>query len=561
MVIAAPLREVPRRAAVIGIIGIMILVLAFLGVDRISRTVGAALAADEAQGEAAIISASLKSELDKFSLVPLVLAEDPQVAALLAGRSEAVSVLNGRLATLAQQTNAAAIYLVDARGLAVAASNWDQQTSFVGSDYSFRPYFREALRGGSATQFARGTVSREPGLYIAQRVVWGGKPVGIVAVKVEFDDLEASWQAATDGVFVTNSQGVVLLTSDEAWRFRVSGPDRDALRNRPDDLEQFGVDVVLPLERDLAVPASGVVTVPLLDTAQPIAPEGWVLHLLANPSPQIEAAAARGRFYVLLAAAIFAGLVTAALIFRRRQALHEEAAIAQRTRTLREQLNQANRLATLGQISAGVGHEINQPVAAARLFAENGERLVAAGRLDDAKANFRQIVDLADRIGRITAELRLFSRREAPEPREMPVADAIEGALLLLRDRISGMGAVLVVPDAAAMAVRVRAEAVRLEQVIINLLQNALDAAGGGGVIEIAVTTKGRFCFVSVADNGAGIDAAMRERLFQPFATTKANGLGLGLVISRDIMRDLGGDLICEDVAVGAMMTMKMPRA
>jgi two-component system C4-dicarboxylate transport sensor histidine kinase DctB len=270
---------------------------------------------------------------------------------------------------------------------------------------------------------------------------------------------------------------------------------------------------------------------------------------------------ARGRFYLLLAAAVFAGLVTAALIFRGRRALQEEIVIAQRTRTLRDQLNQANRLATLGQISASVGHEINQPVAATRLFAENGERLLAAGRLEDAKGNFRQIVDLSDRIGRITAELRLFSRRDAPDPREMPVANAIEGALLLLRDRISGMGVVLTMPDEVAMTVRVRAEAVRLEQVIINLLQNALDAAGDGGMIEIVVTTKAHFCFVSIIDNGPGIDAQIRERLFQPFATTKASGLGLGLVISRDIMRDLGGDLTCEDAASGMVMTMKMPGA
>lgn len=561
MTAATLFRSFPRRAAVLGLLCLATALLATWIIDRRSRAGGAAAAASEAQDEAAIMAASLKSELDKFSLVPLVLAEDPQVGALLLGASSEADLLDRRLATLARQTNAAAIYLMNADGLTIAASNWDRPTSFVGSNYSFRPYFRNALARGSATQFALGTVSREPGLYIAQRVVSGGRPTGIVAVKVEFDDLEAGWRAASDGVFVTDAEGVVLLTSNDGWRFHATGPQRGAARNRSVDRRQFGVDIVPPLLPDPIGLKGGLVKSPLLDTEQPIALDGWVLHLLANPSSQIDAAVARGRYYLLLVATIAAGLLALAFVFRRRRSLQEEVAIAQRTRTLREQLNQANRLATLGQIAAGVGHEINQPVAAARLFAENGAALIATGRLDDAQTNFARIVDLADRIGRITAELRLFSRRDAPDPQEMPVAKPIEGALLLLHDRIAGMAVTLTLPDEETLTERVRAEPVRLEQVIINLLQNALDAAGEGGVIAIAVTTEARSCFVSVIDNGPGIAEDMRDRMFHPFATTKSDGLGLGLVISRDIMRDLGGDLVVGESPRGTRMTMKIPRA
>jgi len=549
------------KLAVLVVAGLVLAGAALWAIDRATRAAATAAAAQGAQDEAKIISASLQSELDKFSLVPLVLAEDPQVRSLLSGGSENAAALDRRLEALARQTNAAAIYLMDANGLTLSASNWQLATSFVGSDYSFRSYFRDALREGSATQFALGTVSREPGLYIAQRVMAGGRAVGVVAVKVEFDALEASWRAATDGVFVTDRDGVVLLASEEAWRFHATDPERAAMRDHALDRQQFGTGELAPLDLSAVVPTRGTVAAPLLDTEQPIALDGWVLHLLVDPSPRIGAAVANGRFYLLLALAVIAGIVALAHLMRRRRELRAEAVLAERTRTLREQLNQANRLATLGQISAGVGHEISQPVAAVRVFAENGGKLLASGKADDATANFARIVELTDRIGRITAELRRFSRRDAPEPRDLPVAEAVDGALLLLRDRLDRADIALVLPGAADMKVRVRAEPVRLEQVLVNLLQNALDAAAGGGTIELAIETDADFCRLSVRDDGPGFDTAARERLFQPFATTKPGGLGLGLVISRDIMRDLGGDLVVGDSAGGATFVMKIPRA
>lgn len=508
-----------------------------------------------------IIAASLQAELDKFSLVPLVLAEDPQVNSLLSGARGERASLDRRLEDLARQTSAAVIYLMDESGQTQAASNWKLPTTFVGSNYSFRRYFQQAMETGSATQFALGTVSREPGLYIAQRVVADGRPVGVVAVKVEFDALEANWRAATHGVFVTDRDGVVLLASDEDWRFRAIDPVQASTRDRELDRQQFGVDTLEPLDLESRSGIGGVIAAPLFDTEQPIALDGWTLHLLADPKPRIDAAVANGRFYVLLAIAL-AGVVAAlGLYLRRRRKLLGEALLAERTRTLREQLNQANRLATLGQVSAGVGHEISQPVAAVRVFAENGERLLSAGRAAEAGRNFKQIVDLTERIGRITSELRRFARRDAAEPRNFPLKEAIDGALLLLRDRVGRSEATLITPPAEECAVQVRAEPVRLEQVLVNLLQNALDAAGPRGRIELSVVTEAGFCHLSVIDDGPGLSLEAKEQLFQPFATTKPNGLGLGLVISRGIMRSLGGDLSLGARDGGAEFIMRIPRA
>ena len=534
---------------------------AIWAIDRVTRTSALASARDDASNEAMIIATSLQAELDKFSLVPLVLAEDPQVLSLLSGKPSERDALNRRLEDLARQTNAAVIYMMDRDGSTLAASNWNLPTTFVGSNYSFRDYFQDAMQEGSATQFALGTVSREPGLYIAQRVVAGGRPLGVVAVKVEFDAIEANWRAATHGVFVTDRDGIVLLASDEDWRFRATDPARAAMRDRALDRQQFGVAALEPLDIDIRSGIGTAIAAPLFDTEQPIALDGWTLHLLADPTPRIDAAIANGRFYVLLALALAGVLAALGLYMRRRRELRGEALLAERTRTLREQLNQANRLATLGQVSAGVGHEISQPVAAVRVFAENGERLLAGGRAAEAGRNFKQIVELTERIGRITSELRRFARRDAAEPRNFPLAEAIDGALLLLRDRVERSGVILATPPPSESAVQVRAEPVRLEQVLVNLLQNALDAAGPGGRIELSVTSEADYCRLAVKDDGPGLSSDAEERLFQPFSTTKPDGLGLGLVISRGIMRSLGGDLSLGTGDEGAELIMRIPRA
>ncbi|MGV2497164.1 sensor histidine kinase [Pelagerythrobacter aerophilus] len=551
-----------RRLMLIVVLGLAFLAAAWWAIDRAARLTATDAAAEAARNEAEIMSAGLQSELDKFSLLPLVLAEDPQVRALLAGSTPQAPTLSRRLEDLARQTDAAAIYLMDAQGVTLSASNWRLPTSFVGSDYSFRTYFRDAMKTGSATQFALGTVSREPGLYIAQRVMQGGRPVGVVATKVEFDRLEAQWGAASEGVFVTDRDGVILLASNDAWRFRATDMQRASTRDHALDRQQFGIARLEPFELSERHGGGGLVAAPLLDTEQPIALDGWVLHLLVDPSQRIAASVATGRLYLLLALASVGGLIGLAFYSRRRREKRAEAVLAARTQTLREQLNQANRLATLGQISAGVGHEINQPVAAVRVFAENGDRLIAAGKAEDARGNFARIIELTERIGRITSELRRFSRRDAPEPRVFSLADAVDGALLLLRDRLDGARVALSMPDAAALSVRVRAEPVRLEQVLVNLLQNALDAVGGSGSVTLSVRTDEAFCFLAVQDDGPGFDTEASQLLFQPFATTKPGGLGLGLVISRDIMRDLGGDLTLEESGRGgATFVMKIPRA
>jgi len=542
-----------------GLLAVLVLAgLAMFGLDRAARVQALAETRVAAEGQAAILAAGLESELNKFTLVPRVLAGDPEVAALLGGDATYRGVLNRRLAALAKQTNAAAIYLMDAQGLTLASSNWDRPDSFIGSRYGFREYFAGALRDGTATEFALGTVSRRPGLYLADRVGPAQAPLGVVAVKVEFDSLERKWRDAEDRVFVTDRQGIVLLASNTDWRFRTvagEGRQRDPRR----DAMRFGVANPQPL--DLPDGGADGQAVRMIEKIQPIAPAGWELHLLADPSARLSVALANGRLAGVSALVLIGLAVAAAVLWRRQRKARAAVEIAAQTATLREQLQQANRLATLGQITAGLGHEIRQPLAAMRVFAENGERLLSADRRGEASENFRKIAELAGRIGEITAQQLNFSRRAAKEPRDISLAEVIDGSALLLRDQMRHKQITLERPPADLAATTVRARHIQLEQVLVNLFQNAVQACEPGGQIVVAITAGRPIISLSVTDDGPGVSAEVRDTLFQPFVTSKSEGIGLGLAIARDIMRDLGGDLVHRPTATGACFVMEIPAA
>jgi two-component system C4-dicarboxylate transport sensor histidine kinase DctB len=216
----------------------------------------------------------------------------------------------------------------------------------------------------------------------------------------------------------------------------------------------------------------------------------------------------------------------------------------ERFRRSREELAQANRLATLGQISAGIAHEINQPVAAIRTFSENAAALIGRGATDKASANLKQVIELTDRIAQITGELRTFARRKTPDMAPVMLDEAIEAALLLVHHRTAAIGSEIAW-DRVATRLTVTADRIRLEQVFVNLLQNALDAVvkDRASRIELRLHWEDSRVQVHFADNGRGVPETVRRKLFTPFATGREDGLGLGLAIARDILREFGGDL------------------
>ncbi len=520
----------------------------------------------------------IASELQKFRLLPLVLSEYPDVRdALAAPERRTIERLNGKLELLSERTDAAAIYVIAANGVTVAASNWRLPTSFMGQNYGFRPYFQGAVRDGSAELFALGTISGRPGLFIARRIAEGGKLLGVIVVKVEFNTIEAALTRQPGPSFVTDTHGVITITSNADWRFRTLRPLDNATRDLVRRTLQFGNLPLNPLTLDsgnLDPKATVVIAGERYRVAAAAVPlAGAELRYLQPLAPALVSANAIART-VILGAFILLVLVLGALVrVRERTAMQAEARraleqqVALRTselreanallmeesrereradqlyRASREELAQANRLGSIGQITAGVAHEINQPVAAIRTFAENSAKLLDRGDAEKAKGNLSLIVDLTARIGAITAELRAFARRGTPVMGAVEIGAAIDATLMLIGDRIRAGGIELVRSEDEPQT-RVIADRIRLEQILINLIQNAIEAIADqpGGRIAITVSTNSHVR-VDIADNGPGVSPEVSDSLFTPFITSKRDGLGLGLGIARDIAREFGGEL------------------
>jgi two-component system, NtrC family, C4-dicarboxylate transport sensor histidine kinase DctB len=527
-----------------------------------------------ARAEATLRAALFDSEMARYRLLAIALADDEAVVSGVTGDEAARRALDAKLETMAKVTGAPVIYLVAPSGFAIAASNWRRPDSFVGGDYRFRPYFNDARAHGAADQFARGSVSGRPGVFLSQRTRTGG----VIVVKLEFPQIEAEWRGAGGITYVRNGDGVVMVTSRPDWRYRTTAPlTPDALR-RVSSVASVDPKLLRPLAlRSASGDDVAIGGQRYLVASMPTRRADWTLTLMRPIGVALRIARRTAMLSAGLAI-LTLSLLGWALLERRTRARRYtselEQAVTERTAELRHQmevraatearaadlregLRQANRLASLGQITASVAHETAQPVAAIRTYSQTSETLLDRGEIGTVRDNLAAIRRLADRIGSVTSELRGFARRGTGEVRPVPLQEVIEGALLILRDQLRSVA--IDVPRIAP-GLMVLGGHTRLEQVLVILIQNAIEALQGrpGPAIRLTVDMIDDKVRVTVGDNGPGVPAEIAERLFTPFVTSRPNGLGLGLVIAQDIMTEFGGSLRLLDGTDGATFEIMM---
>ncbi|WP_374292360.1 sensor histidine kinase [Paenirhodobacter enshiensis] len=534
------------RRALIAAVALVALVIALTEIYRLSAERGSAHLAATGRATAQARASGLASEVAHQRAVVAILAGDRDVIEALSAPTETRGqALSEKLERLRDAAGGSVLYIVSDDGTALAASNWNEPDSFRGSNYRFRSYFSDAMQSGAGVEYALGSVSRRPGLYLSQRVGPEGAALGAVIDKVDFAETEAAWQRSGGHTVVVDASGRVTLTSEPGLRF---GP--------LPALDEGRLRLVEPVA---GTPWTLVMTLSLAEVRRQAMMNTVMAGLGLLPLLS-------GLGYFLRRRRRALARARAELTYR--QDLERE--VAARTRELsgeiRERVDaekrlaemqgrlvQANRLATLGQVTAGVAHEVNQPLATIRLLAENGQAMLAAPdpapALPEVAGNLDQIVRMCERIQTITSELRGFSRKAGGGHEAVSFAEAWEASLLLSASRRAADRVRLIAPDIPP-GLRVMAEKVRLEQVLVNLLQNAHEALHDRPDPEIRVTLSrstdaagARWITCTVADNGPGLAPEVAGNLFSPFLTTKAQGLGLGLVISQGIMRDFGGRL------------------
>ncbi len=539
----------------------------------------------EAHGQLQLYAQSIHTLVQRFRSVPEVLALDSDIKSLLRAPDERGlrDKLNQRLERLNGAAGSTVLYLLDRRGDTLAASNWNDWSSFVGNNYAFRPYFQDALRQSSGRYFAVGVTTGVPGYFLSHVVRDEDDSVlGVLVVKLELEALQREWAGQAGVLLVADSYGVVILSSRPAWRFRALQALSERDRAELVEVRKYAEQALEPLasKRRRRIDDNAEwrrVEGPdgkrdYLWQRLALPEESWTLHLLVEPKALLD----NVRSYRLAAAGAWMTLAFLLLyLAQRRKNQRLQAGIRERLerevrlrtaelREAQEGLVHAAKMAALGQMSAAMAHEINQPLTAMQMHLGSLRLLLDSGRQADVREGLQRIDALLQRMAGLTRHLKTFARKSPAGLNErLRLGDVLEQALQLLAPRLRSEQVELrTTIDAEA---GVLGDAIRLEQVLLNLLHNALDAMAGASrrLLEVSIRREGEQCLLSVTDSGGGIAAEHLGSVFEPFFTTKpvGQGLGLGLAVSYAIVRELGGSLEVANGPRGAVFSLRLPAA
>ena len=544
--------------------------------------------------------ASISSALERHERLPQLMANSQQVVEVLRNPdvAETRTALSEELEEINDTLGATDIYVLDNAGLTLSASNHRQPATFVGRNYSYRPYFIDAMKDGTGNYYALGSASGKRGYYFSSRVEADGQHLGVVTVKVAVDQIERSWQGNEHLVLVAGTDDVVFMSSEKRFLYRSLGSLDAGKLETLRASRQYGNTPIteLGINREGAFASHSIVSGNALGddsylmVSQRMSRQGWKVYVMANTNSASWQALVASLIVILL---FMLAMAAAALVMVRRHQLAErlrlqqlardelEQRVDERTADLnaantklrrevrerratekkltqtQEDLVQAGKLAALGQMSAALSHEYNQPLAALKTYAENAVTFLDRSNNDQARGNLENILKLSDRMGSISKRLRNFARKPDDKLKPVPVKLAVEEVLELLGARIKQSG-IEIINELPSEDIHVLGGTVRLQQVLVNILSNAIDAseAVSGGAyarVWIAAQANEKTVTILIRDSGAGIDKAIAARIFDPFFSTKGpgKGLGLGLSISYNIVRDFGGRLSVANVRNG----------
>lgn len=519
----------------------------------------------------------LDGALSRYESIPHVLSTNPMLANVLNDQQnpDKVQELNLYLEEIQHVTEASDIYLIDAFGIAIAASNWQQSFSFIGKDYSFRPYYTDAISGNLGRYYAVGTSSDKRGFYFSYPIYQqGGKGIlGAIIVKVNIADIEQqSTSIAIAGQYqflISDPEDIVFISSIDEWRLKSLTPLTQAKQYALNASKRYAERPIGELlmkppyesgsQAMLYQLQTGTDHEQYMDIHQSMAKAGWRVHILAPIKPLLTSLPA----LMLLSASIYL-LLALSILFNaeRRRNLHRmqlaqsllEQRVEERTQDLQQannqlkdtqdELIQAAKLTVIGSLSASINHELNQPLAALRSYAQNTQTFLARDMQDKALDNIKIIIELTDRLADIVGQFKSFTRKSQGADSATDIGRCIKQALTIVQPAIDKQGVELDVqlPNGNY---QVWGDKVRLQQVFVNIMSNAIVAMQQSvkRQLVIRVTSEDKFC-ISIQDSGPGVRESQMEKIFEPYFTTnERHGLGLGLSISQRIIESMQGQI------------------
>ena len=518
----------------------------------------------------ALYSGNLLSELRRNAIVPQLLARDPTLIAAL--DSDNFTQSTQRLISFVDEIGAESLMLLDADGRTVAATDRNR----LGSQHRTEPYYIDAIRSNT-TVFS--VIERESGGYrftYSRRLEFGPTVLGVIVVEVDLLKFERAWAGISDAVLVTNSEGTIILATESRWR---GSTEEDALaRQTPQSAVQRAIQATsdwTTLPPDTYLQGQAVMR---LESRIPF--RGWRMASFTTY------ASVRERVNGVLALEIMGFAIFLALAFyllsrksavrmalfqresaelralnaRLQQEIAERERVQETLAVAEQTLAQSSKLAALGEMSAAVSHELNQPLAAMKTYLAGSRLLLRRNRPEEAMSSFGRIDDLIERMGGITRQLKSYARKGSETFSPVDMGAALNSSLSMMEPQLKQRQVEInrVLPETP---VSVMGDQMRIEQVMVNLLRNALDATKlvKNPRVDI-ILAAGEIASLTVRDNGPGIEDL--DALFEPFYTTKqpGDGVGLGLAISSGIVNDLGGRLMARNGQNGgAVFEIQLP--
>jgi len=559
----------------------------------------------------------LEGVLEKYESLPELLTIDKNLVRALLSPHEhkRIETLNRYLETINKVSDALDTYLMNKNGLTIAASNWQEKHPFIGRNFNYRPYFKQAMKGKLGRYFALGTTSSKRGYYFAYPVRKDDEILGAVVVKINIDHVEQKWAHRDDSFLVSDPDGVIFITTKSEWRYKTLGPLENEVIERIIESKRYPVDSLTQLsEGTLKVDDKlHILEIVMTDNLKPkkmlkqsrrMPQAGWTVHILSDISVlkkrvlwvnimttfglflsyfiimmliqrhyrlvelnKIEEEARRGlqEANERLESRVLdrTQQLTESNILLKKEIIERKQAEIKLKRT-RNELIHAAKLAALGQMSASINHELNQPLAAIRSYADNGKQFLEKERFEDAKWNLEQIGELTERMAQIGVQLKLFSRKSSGQITVVPLHGVVDGALEILKPTLRKSAVELTV-DIQPEDIEVRANNVLLQQVLVNLISNGVQAMEGLAEKTIIIKAKiiENHVVIAVQDKGKGVLEPHISKIFDPFYTTKKSGqgLGLGLTISDRIIRDIGGHIKLVNSLEGARFEITLDKA
>lgn len=532
-------------------------------------------------------SAALFSPIDKYDYLPEITAEHPLVSAALEFPEDPVRIqrLNTYLENLNRTARTEAIYVLDERGLTIASSNWHDPVTFLGNNYYFRPYYRDAIAHGRGRFFGVGTVSQLPGYYLSHRVNTPRQLRGVVVVKVDLGDLDARWDDGQDTMVVTDENGIAFLSSHKEWKYRALRALNPRTLAELERTQQYGARLMSPVqlmqERKLengdrivrVIEQDGGARAPVrrfLARVSSLQGSKWEVGIY-TPLADIESRARQAALTLVAVATVLILLLMYFQLIRRRRIEKEESQRAlqkahQELEANHQELgrivdelasaiaeaDRANRAKS--EFLANMSHEIRTPMNAILGLTH----LALKTELDSKQRNYLANVDsAATGLLGVLNNILDFSKIEAGKLQiEHIVFDLSEvfhhvASIQALSAESKGIELVFCIdPDLPLSLV---GDPLRLGQVLLNLVSNAIKFTEIGEV-SVSVECSARDAssielIFSVRDTGIGISSEQRPCLFQSFSqadqstTRRYGGTGLGLAICKMLTEAMGGTI------------------